>query len=200
MTAELEAVDRMFRVLVRTIRTKHPSLLTEPFSVADLQQQILPYRHFRRDLGLESNQEYELTLMQLLSGAKNYVEVDHRLREEFGRELASGSPQLSRIREFGDASVWLNQDAASGVAMAGTPVSSPVQPPPSTADSGRGADASSSSARCRFCGGELPKTGAREINFCPHCGQNLRVRHCPACGAETEEGWKFCVSCGKGLS
>ena len=150
MTDDLEAVDRMFRVLVRTIRTKHPSFLTEPFTVADLQQQILPYRHFRRDLGLESNQEYELALMQLLSGAKNYVEGDQRMRVEFSRELASGSPQPSRIREFGDASVWLNQDAASGVAMAGTPVSSPVQPSPSTADSGRGEEASSSGARCRL--------------------------------------------------
>src|ERR1044071_958464 len=170
MTADLETVDRMFRVLVRTIRAKHPSFITEPFTVADLQQQILPYRHFRRDLGLESNQEYELALMQLLSGAKSYVDTDQRLRDEFSRELASGSPQPSRIREFADARVWLNQDAASGVATAGTPVSSPAQPTPPSA--GRSADASPSGARCRFCGGELPKTGTREINFCPHCGQN----------------------------
>jgi hypothetical protein len=194
MTTEIDTVDRMFRVLVRTIRTKHPAYLTESFSVADLQQQILPYRHFRRDLGLESNQEYELALLQLLSGARGFVEVDERIRAELSRELESSSPQPGRVREFGEARVWLNQEAAAAVSTAGTPVSSPVQPsPPEPAHS-------ASSARCRFCGGELPKVGGREVNFCPHCGQNLRVRHCPACGAETEEGWKFCVSCGKGLS
>ena len=190
MTPEHDTVDRMFRVLVRTIRMKHPAYLTESFTVADLQQQILPYRHFRRDLGLESNQEYDLTLMQLLGGERGYVDVDERLKDEVGRELASSSPQPARVREFGDARVWLNQAAAAEVSTAGTPVSSPVQPSPEPTES---------AARCRFCGGELPKASAREINFCPHCGQNLRVRHCPACGAETEEGWKYCVSCGKAL-
>jgi hypothetical protein len=197
MTADLEAVDRMFRVLVRTIRTKHPSYLSEAFTLADLQQQILPYRHFRRDLGLESNQEYELALMQLLSGTKGYLKVDERVRDEFSKELASSNPKAARIRDFGDARLRLDENAAASVGTAGTPVSSPLQ---SGVPEGDREERSTSGARCRFCGGELPRAGAREINFCPHCGQNLRVRHCPACGAETEEDWKYCVSCGKGLS
>jgi hypothetical protein len=197
MTAELETVDRMFRVLVRTIRTKHPSYLAEAFTLADLQQQILPYRHFRRDLGLESNQEYELALMQLLAGTKGYLRVDERVRDEFSKELASSNPNAGRIRDFGDARLRLDENAAASVGTAGTPVSSPLQPSVPEADR---EERLPSGARCRFCGGELPKAGTREINFCPHCGQNLRVRHCPACGAETEEDWKYCVSCGKGLS
>ena len=197
MTTQLDTVERMFRVLVRTIRTKHPAYLAEAFTLADLQQQILPYRHFRRDLGLESNQEYELALMQLVGGAKQYLKADERVRDEFSRELASSDPKPARIRDFGDARLWLDEDAAAAIGTAGTPVSSPVQPPIAEKDR---EERLPSSARCRFCGGELPKVGGREINFCPHCGQNLRVRHCPACGAETEEGWKYCVSCGKGLS
>src|SRR5437868_2011479 len=71
-----DPLDRMFRVLVRTIRTKYPAFLTDSFTLSELQQQILPYRHYRRDLGLESNVEYELMVMQLLTGAKGYLEVD----------------------------------------------------------------------------------------------------------------------------
>jgi hypothetical protein len=48
---------------------------------------------------------------------------------------------------------------------------------------------------CRYCGQPLPE--GREVNFCPSCGQNLRVRRCGACSAELEAGWKFCVSCGR---
>jgi predicted amidophosphoribosyltransferase len=48
---------------------------------------------------------------------------------------------------------------------------------------------------CRYCGGDLPP--GRRIVFCPHCGQNLTVVNCMACGTELELGWKFCTTCGR---
>jgi hypothetical protein len=48
---------------------------------------------------------------------------------------------------------------------------------------------------CRFCGQALPE--ARDVTFCPHCGQNLKVRRCPGCSAEMDPAWKFCVTCGR---
>ncbi|MFL5578800.1 MAG: zinc ribbon domain-containing protein, partial [Gemmatimonadaceae bacterium] len=48
---------------------------------------------------------------------------------------------------------------------------------------------------CRYCGGTLPD--GRRITYCPHCGQNLTVRQCPACSTELELGWRFCVTCGR---
>ncbi len=48
---------------------------------------------------------------------------------------------------------------------------------------------------CRYCGQPLPE--GRDVQFCPHCGQNLRVRRCAACSAELEPAWKFCVACGR---
>jgi len=50
---------------------------------------------------------------------------------------------------------------------------------------------------CHFCGSVLPR--GRSLTFCPHCGQNLTVRQCPACSAEVEMVWKFCVCCGRGV-
>lgn len=48
---------------------------------------------------------------------------------------------------------------------------------------------------CRFCGGALPE--GRSIVFCPTCGHNLTINHCPACNSELEVGWKFCITCGR---
>ena len=48
---------------------------------------------------------------------------------------------------------------------------------------------------CRYCGGELPDS--REAHFCPHCGQNLSVKQCPACSTELEVEWQFCITCGR---
>jgi hypothetical protein len=129
----MDPLERMFQVLVRTVRSKHPQLLSAPFTVADLYQQIMPYRHFRRELGLETNQEYELILMELLAGARGFLDVDERLRDQLGKELASGSPEPSRVREYADAHVSINGAAQAQVSDAGplptsrtpsTPVSS----------------------------------------------------------------------------
>jgi NADH pyrophosphatase NudC (nudix superfamily) len=52
-----------------------------------------------------------------------------------------------------------------------------------------------SPAGCRYCGSELPDS--RELTFCPHCGQNLSVKQCPACNTELELDWRFCITCGR---
>jgi double zinc ribbon protein len=202
----MDTLDRMFAVLVRNLRAKQPTALTGPISVADLHQQILPYRHYRRELGIETNQEYELALMQLLSGARGYLDVDERLRDGLGKELASLSPEPSRVRDYADAQVSINPQALSKIPEpvgheaddggGGLDVRARVDgreyaPPP-------GMVRASAGSRCRYCGGDLPST--RALNYCPHCGQNLQVLNCPACGAEVEAGWKFCVVCGRAAS
>ena len=48
---------------------------------------------------------------------------------------------------------------------------------------------------CQYCSGVLPE--GRRISFCPHCGQNLTIIHCPACSTELEVGWRFCTTCGR---
>lgn len=200
----MDTLDRMFAVLVRNLQTKQPEAPRGPISVAELHQQILPYRHYRRELGIETNQEYELALMELLSGARGYLDVDERLRDNLSRELAASSPEPSRVRDFADAQISVNPAALSkfpavnaterpAPRTSGATNAREYAPPPGMIRLSDGA-----SARCRYCAGELP--AARALNFCPHCGQNLQVLNCPACGAEVEAGWKFCVACGKGVT
>ncbi len=194
----MDAIDRMFTVLAQTVRDTQPRYLTQPFEVAELYQTLLPYRHFRRELAIETNEDYELALMQLLSGARGYLIVDDRMRDALARELASPNPDLGAFRQFAEAQVALSpaalqqhgQRAAADPASAG---GSTVRL--STPASVAAAAAAADELRCRYCSGKLPQ--GRRIVFCPHCGQNLTVMNCSACGAELEVGWKFCVACGR---
>lgn len=211
----MDPLDRMFHVLVRTLRERNPALLTAPFTVGELHSQILPYRHFRRELGLETNQEYELVLMELLTGSRELLDVDERLHDELGKELRSGSPEPSRVREFAEAHVSINAAAQARVPEARPSGARPSSASPSPASAapavpsrlstpgggqGPASAAARDGSRCRYCGRDLPEDTGRPVNFCPHCGQNLQVLNCPACGAEVEAGWRFCVACGKSVT
>jgi hypothetical protein len=254
----MDALDRTFRHLVQTIQARYPAYLTQSFEVAELYQNILPYRHHRRDLGLETNQEYEQVLLQLLSGARDYLVVSDAMRERLARELASPNPDPGVFREFSTSHIAL-APAAVGRAQEGTLGAEPAlaaagmgsameatqrltanRPPTATAPAPRSAAAApppggqsaprrpatnvntgtgsgttgpralaaaaptarpahtivpQAGEQCRYCNGVLP-TG-RRITFCPHCGQNLTVVNCMACGTELELGWKFCTTCGR---
>ncbi len=111
----MDALDRTFRHLVQTIQARYPAYLTQSFEVADVYQNILPYRHHRRDLGLETNQDYELVLLQLLSGARDYLIVDDTMRERLARELASPNPDAGAFREFSTTQIALSPAAVRQV-------------------------------------------------------------------------------------
>jgi hypothetical protein len=173
----MDSVDRMFNVLVRALRAESPPADAKAFTAGDLHDRILPYRHFRRELALETNREYELTLMQLLSGARGYLDVDEMLKDVLGKELNLPAPDPSRLRDVSDAQASVNpvkKGAVPSVRLSG-----PVR----------------LETECKYCGGVLPLGHA--LTFCPMCGQNLRVATCEACGAEVEADWRFCVACGK---
>jgi hypothetical protein len=242
----MDDVERMYRHLVRTIRSTSPQLLTQPFQVADLYATILPYRLHRRELGLETNQDYEVAMLELLSGARGYLVVEPRMRDVLGASLKSANPDPQLIREFASSRVSLAPDvlreidpdalppaaasavaptapagvpaanadtaafraaatgaaapapAASSPAAARTSPTSPSAPSTAARRPTKPITIASAGQTCPHCKGELP--AGRPINFCPHCGQDLTVQHCPACGSELEHGWKFCVTCGKAVA
>lgn len=174
----MDAVDRMFHTLVRALRAQTPNADAKSFSAGELHDRILPYRHFRRELNLETNREYELTLMQLLSGDRGYLDVDERLRDVLTKELGSKTPDPGRLRDVADAQCQVSPNKKSLVPLAR--MSGPVQ---------------ALREHCPYCSGSLPLD--RVLHFCPHCGQNLQVATCAACGAEVEADWRYCVVCGK---
>jgi len=122
----MDNVDRMFRHLVRTVRSRYPQYLTQPFDVGELHQTILPYRLNRRELALESNDDYEITLSELLSGARGYLIVDDQMREALQAELASVNPDPTAFKQFATARVAISPAALRSLSVG------PAEEPAST--------------------------------------------------------------------
>lgn len=310
----MDELERLYRRVVQNIRAGFPELLTRSFEVSQLYQQIVPYRTNRRELDFDSNEDYELALMQLLAGLRGYLMGDPEMQKAMRHELASPNPDLAAFRVYATATVALAPDAlrslernpvvqeaprasaaslspAEQAALAGratqavdatgagsalpapsarhaapaaaatgaaaaqaspgpaaqtaasaaaprplaaaapTAPTAPRQAPPGSVGAAAAppspsttAPASAAAARrdvpapsadsamtaprplaplapagasCRYCGGGLPE--GRRVTFCPGCGHNLTVQHCPACATELEVGWKFCITCGRGV-
>jgi hypothetical protein len=204
----MDDLDRLFQRLVHNIRNGHIEYLSVPFTVQELYESLVPYRHYRRDLGIDTNQDYEAAVMRLLSGEKGYIRSDQAMQDKLKKEMASQHPDLGAFRDYGETRISLvpasveklgvsvpaqnaggysaGAHAASGAGNGSEERTSFSVPPLSTMELPVG---------CRFCGGTLPE--GRTVTYCPHCGQNLAAKHCEGCGGELDLAWKFCVNCGK---
>ena len=236
----MDELDRMFRRLVHNARAGFPDLLTRSFEVSALYQTLIPYRLNRAELGIDSAEEYEITLMRLLSGTRGLLSGDPDMQAALQAELESPNPDLSVFRAWGTASVSINAAAvrsldsqspaavrhpsppastrqaemagratlevpasalaeagALGVRAGGSTTAAPVATPPSSqpAPTAPAVATHAHGNGCRYCGGELPD--GRDAQFCPHCGQNLSIKQCPACSTELEVEWQFCITCGR---
>src|SRR5919206_3242622 len=107
----MDDLDRMFRRLVQNIRNGYPEYLAHPFEVSELYQHLIPYRHNRRELRIDTNQDYEVALCRLLTGERGYLVVDDAMRDRIRRELSMPNPNTAIFREFAAARVSLAQDA-----------------------------------------------------------------------------------------
>lgn len=220
----MDDLDRVFRRLVQNIKSRSPEQLTLPFTVAELYEQLIPYRHNRRELGIETNQDYELAVMRLLSGERDYIVGDDAMQDTLKQEISSQNPDTGAFREFATTQISLSPAALEK--QPDRARATPAMARPAMAPAAAGAtdtvtldqrapigDSPAVAARparppafgatgdtaepkgCRYCGGILPE--GRTVTFCPHCGQNLARNQCPACGTEMEQGWKFCIGCGR---
>ena len=248
----MDELDRMYRRLVQNVRTGFPDLLGRPFEVAELYTTLIPYRHNRRELELDTNQDYEHALLRLLSGERGYLIGDPQMQAELRAELDAPNPDLTKFRAYSTTMISIAPDGARTVdapvlrrpgsggtaaipSTAAPPPAAPVHAPAAMAErptlgvpeqaaparqaprpappaqatpltvappqptlAATGQRSIVAGGACRYCSGELPE--GRNITFCPHCGQNLTVLNCPACGTELDVGWKFCTTCGRAAS
>lgn len=181
-----------------------------PFTVQELYEDLIPYRHHRRELGIETNQDYEAAISRLVSGERGYLRGDLGMQEKLSANQKEKVPDTGAFRDYANAKVSLAPEALAALGLdpapkrSTTPVDSAnenatvkeelaASDPESTV--APSATELGSVENCRFCGGTLPE--GREVTYCPHCGQNLAVRNCPACGTELEKNWRFCVTCGR---
>lgn len=206
----MDDLDRVFQRLVHSIRQRHPEYVTMPFSVQELYEDLIPYRHHRRELGIETNQDYEAAISRLLAGERGYLQGDLTMQEKLSANLNEKVPDTGAFRDYANSKVSLAPEALAALGLDPTPrMSSPTDSPPAASPSSARESAEPSTPAthspsaidmgslhtCRFCGTTLPD--GRTVTYCPFCGQNLAVQNCPACGTEMDKGWRFCVTCGR---
>jgi len=214
----MDNLDRMYRHLVRVLRSRFPQYLSEPFDVATLHSTILPYRLHRRELGLESNEDYELTLTELLSGMRDYLVVDESVRETLKRELAAKNPDPSAFKQFSSALVSLSpaglRSLEAGPDDPSTPLSGPVvtpprpsaapapPPPPQPAPPPTAPPIAHQPTAPAQRPSPIANTGAKAITpatgeRCRACNEVLpagkQITFCPHCGQNRNQGSCDCV-------
>jgi len=225
MSDAADVLERFHRALIEEIQTQHPEYLTEPFTVAEIYQNLVPYGSHRDRIGVEMNGDYEDALLRLLAGEGGYLvlESEPALRD-LRAELETANPNTGLYREYAAVDVRLNQAYVdlSAVAMdeqpdlveamnAENPVSMADLAP---AEGAAGADAievvppgvdvfqdapttDTAAAAVGACQWCRAELPVREnLNFCPFCGTDLKVVPCNECGEELEPEWRFCISCG----
>ncbi len=104
-----DVLERFIETLVQEITVNRPQYLTSPFTVAEIYQDLVPYRSHRASIGVEMNADYEEALLQMLSGEGDCLVLDSAVaRQEMQEELASPNPNTSLFHDFAAADVRLH--------------------------------------------------------------------------------------------
>ncbi len=202
----LDDLDRLAFRLSRTIRTQYPQLLTQGFTLSDLEERLLPFRDVQRELANSGTDAFETALLRLVAGDRGYLLTDPELQAACRQALAFPSPTLAMVRSWASSTLQLTKAGNPSASGSAAVVPEPHQldehdlfPAPSqgspAAPAASAAPAKRTHSCCRYCDNKLPE--GRKVTFCPHCGLDLTKRQCPACSTELEAHWRFCVTCGR---
>lgn len=229
-------LERLFRRLVANLAALDPAAIHRPVAIREIHERIVPYRTHRLALGLDTSEDYEMTLLRLCAGEQGWATAfPLDARAALVKEASSVNPNTSLYRKFPAATVVLDPDRAAEVlagrmsplgaqadghapevledSKAEVPAADaaevgeregeesrlPFEMEEEAEDETRRApqprEVAAVTAPCPYCGAGLPV--GRTVLFCPHCGQNIGVVHCPTCGSELDVGWQFCITCGQ---
>jgi len=166
-----EALERLHALLVEAVRRRRSAdPHASPVTVAEIYQELVPYRSVRSALGLDMNADYEHTLLRLLSGEGGLARVEPAAaREQMQRELESLNPNVALYRKFAGCDVWLLPSGAgtpawvvdhmAALAPEAAPQKQPEPVTPEPAGTSEAAAAASEAAAAATIV-ELPVTGA----------------------------------------
>ena len=105
MTSDPLILERIFDRLVRTLSGGGPDQLRAPFTVSDIVQAFVPYRTYRHELGVDTIQDYEHALLELLAGERALLVCDPDTVAVIRQELASPDPDTGLLRRLQTAQV-----------------------------------------------------------------------------------------------
>ena len=223
----MDDLDRLAFRLVRTVRNNYPHLLTQEFTLTDLEERLLPFRDARREMSDTGPEAWEVNLLRMVSGERAYLNTDADLQLACRQSLALPSPTIALVRPWsattlriGEAAVNLGIDRMQSPArddFGGTAIglefapsalrlATPVEVKQTAVTQEHAVSnveprRSTPGVQLRNCGCRFcggKLPDSRKLTFCPHCGVNLTVRQCPACSTALDVNWRFCVTCGRG--
>ena len=106
-----DVLERFLEALVQQIKITRPEYLTAPFTVAEIYQNLVPYRSHRDLIGVEMNGDYEDALLRMLAGEGDYLLLDSEVaRREMQEELARSNPNTALFHDFAAVDVRLLGD------------------------------------------------------------------------------------------
>ncbi|MEO5588948.1 MAG: zinc ribbon domain-containing protein [Gemmatimonadaceae bacterium] len=207
----MDDLDRVFHRLVSNIRHHHSEYLTLPFTVQELYETLIPYRHHRRELGIETNQDYEIAVGRLLSGERDYLLADQSMREKLKAELEAGHGDPGAFREFAASKVSLAPEALRRIrALTASATDAEPSGPSAGASSGAGGTATPPITATFPVGApppvapvSPPAEAARTAPAALSSMMNAAVPEgCRFCGGTLPDGRTviYCPHCGNNLS
>src|SRR5919198_1462183 len=113
----MDELDRLFGLLVAALARE--TRVAVPFPAAEIYERLVPYRSNRSHLNVATHQDYEMAVLRLLAGERNYVQLEpETVREAMQREIGTINPDPAYFRSFPDAQVMVNGRAAERVLLA----------------------------------------------------------------------------------
>jgi hypothetical protein len=104
-----DSVQRLHRYVVDALRVRRGDAFDSPVTVAEIYQELAPYRAVRAVLGFEMNADYEHALLRLLAGVDGLTRMDpSSAADRLARELDSPNPDVTLYREYAACDVVLN--------------------------------------------------------------------------------------------
>lgn len=222
-------LSRVHEALVEALHGRGTSALAQPFTVAEIYQDLIPYRTHRDLLGVAMNGDYEHLLLRLLSGEGGLVELESEAAcEAFAAELRQSHPNTGLFRDYAGLDVRLA--GVAGLAVSDAPQarlfdddagSAAEGDVPEAAESSvHEAPAPESSASASPALAASPPAAAAnrddqvssacawceadlprrdDLKFCPYCGHDVAIVPCSSCRAPLEPDWRFCIACGQSV-
>jgi len=210
----MDELDRLFGLLVAALARE--TRVAVPFPAADVYERLVPYRSNRSRLNVATHQDYEMAVLRLLAGERNYVQLEpENVREAMQREIATINPDPAYFRSFPEAQVMVNGRAAERVLLADrayAPPAPPAPPAPSGAPEEEDEELVDATGENPVPLHVVPPTPFRAASpkpkdplapdQCEYCGgvlpANREARFCPHCG-QPREGDLRCQGCGNAL-
>lgn len=223
----MDDLDRLAFRLVRTVRNSYPHLLAQEFTLTDLEERLLPFRDARREMSNNGPEAWEINVLRMVSGEREYLRTDADLQLACRQALTLPSPTLALVRPWsattirlGDSATTLGNDrmpSLAGEAMSdaahgrefGAPplrLATPMSAHSATLPheyrndfhSNNNLSASNNSLQNSAARNALAQSEMRRITP----GVTLRTCGCRFCGGKLPESRKltFCPHCGVNLT